>query len=184
LVTWFAASLWAGPTIKRAGLLPEFLYWIILIVGFVLLLGLYINHYDMVYRFWRTLSGALCWTMAVLVVAGLAISWWARVHLGPLWSGTITRKNNHRVVDTGPYALVRHPIYAGLMLSVCATAVVQGTPTSFVGALLMVLAYYTKARQEERFLREELGPDAYDAYEERVPMLVPFLKGINTAKPV
>ena len=176
LVSWFAAALWVGPTIKRAGVLGELLYRVLGIVGFVLLFGFYINRYDMVYRFWRTPTGALGWAMVALVVAGFAFCWWARVHLGSLWSGTITRKNNYCVVDTGPYALVRHPIYTGMTLSVFATAIVQGTPTSVLGATLMVLSYYTKARLEERFLREELGPGAYDAYAKRVPMLMPFTR--------
>jgi protein-S-isoprenylcysteine O-methyltransferase Ste14 len=176
LVTWFVAALWVGPTIKRAGVLREFLYRVLGIVGFVLLFGFYFNRYDMVYRFWRTPSGNFGWAMVALVAAGFAFCSWARVRLGPLWSGTITRKDNHRIVDTGPYALVRHPIYIGIMISVFATAIVYGTPTSFLGAALMALGFYTKARQEERFLRKELGPEAYDAYEKRVPMFVPFVR--------
>ncbi len=39
------------------------------------------------------------------------------MHLGRLWSGNITRKTGRRVIDTGPYALVRHPIYTGLLLA-------------------------------------------------------------------
>jgi protein-S-isoprenylcysteine O-methyltransferase Ste14 len=175
LVTWFAAALWASPTIKRTGFLSEFLYRVNGIVGFVLLIGFYSNHFDMVYRFWRTPTGTFGWAMVALVAAGFTFSWWARALLGPLWSGTITRKNNHRVVDTGPYAVVRHPIYTGISLSVLATAVAHGTPTSFLGAALMVLGFYAKARLEERFLRKELGPEPYDAYARHVPMLVPFL---------
>ncbi|MGC9952733.1 MAG: isoprenylcysteine carboxylmethyltransferase family protein [Rhizomicrobium sp.] len=180
-VTWFAATLWVSPTIKRAGVLGELLYRVLGIVGFVLLFGFYSNHYDMVYRFWRTPSGDFGWAMVALVVAGFAFSWWARATLGPLWSGTITRKNNHRIVDTGPYALVRHPLYIGITISVLATAIVHGTPTSFLGAALMALGFYSKARQEERFLRKELGPEAYDAYAKRVPMLVPFPKRAGIA---
>ena len=174
-VTWFVAALWVGPTIRRAGVLGELLYRVLGIVGFVLLFGFYSNRFDMIYRFWRTPSGNFGWAMTVLVVAGFALAWWARVHLGPLWSGTITRKRDHRIVDTGPYALVRHPIYIGISLSVFATAIVYGTPTSFLGAALMMLGFYAKARLEEGFLRKEMGPEAYDAYAKRVPMLVPFL---------
>ena len=146
------------------------------IAGFLLLFGFYTSRYDIVYRLWRTPTGVLGWTMVGLAVAGFAFCWWARLQLGSLWSGTITRKHDHRVVETGPYALVRHPIYTGLTLSVIATDVVQGTPTSFLGAALMVAAYYIKARLEERFLRQELGPQAYGAYAKRVAMLVPFLR--------
>ena len=176
VVTWFAAAPWISPTIKQVGVLRGFLYWALAVVGFFLLFGFYSNRYDMIYRFWRTLNGVLGWMMMALVVAGFAFSWWARVHLGPLWAGTVSRKDGHHVVDTGPYALVRHPIYTGLALAAFATAIAHGTPTSFLGAVLMTAGWYVKAQIEERFLREELGPDAYDAYAKRVPMLVPFLK--------
>jgi protein-S-isoprenylcysteine O-methyltransferase Ste14 len=174
VVTWFAATPWITPTIKRAGVLRGLLYWVLAIVGFFLLFGFYSNRYDMVYRFWRTLNGVLGWAMMALVVAGFAFTWWARVHLGPLWADPVTRKNNHRAAETGPYALVRHPVYTGLMLAAFATAIALGTPSSFVGAALMTAGWYVKAQMEERFLREELGPEAFDAYAKRVPLLVPF----------
>lgn len=86
----------------------------------------------------------------------------------------MTRKTGHRVIDTGPYAIVRHPIYAGLILALSMTAAIGGTPLSVAGGLLLIAGITLKARLEERFLREELGPQAYDAYARRVPMLLPF----------
>jgi protein-S-isoprenylcysteine O-methyltransferase Ste14 len=96
------------------------------------------------------------------------------LHLGRLWSASVTRKEDHRVVDSGPYAIVRHPIYTGLLIAAVATAVIKGTPIAFVGVVLMTIAFVIKGRLEENFLREELGREAYDAYRKRVPMLVPF----------
>ena len=176
LVSWLAAALWSGPALKRGDLLQESLYRVMAIAGFVLLFGFFVSRYDIIYRLWRTPTGILGWTMVALVVVCFAFCWWARIQLGSLWSGPITRKHDHRVVETGPYAIVRHPIYTGLTLCVIATAVVQGTPTSFIGAALMTLCYYIKALLEERFLRQELGAQGYDAYSKRVPMFVPFLR--------
>jgi protein-S-isoprenylcysteine O-methyltransferase Ste14 len=108
------------------------------------------------------------------MVVGFAFCWWARIHLGKLWSGIITRKTDHRIVDTGPYGLVRHPIYTGLLLAILATMVAKGTIIGIAGAAVIATGIYMKARLEERFLRQELGPAAYDEYAGRVPMLVPF----------
>ncbi len=83
-------------------------------------------------------------------------------------------KADHRVVDTGPFAIVRHPIYTGFILAALSMAIARGTSLSFLGLALIVLGFWLKARLEERFLRAELGPDAYDAYAGRVPMLVPW----------
>ena len=175
LVSWWTAAVWANPTIKRAGLLSEFLYRALAVVGFFLLFGFASGRYDMIYRFWRTPNNWVGWVMVFLTVAGFSFCWWARIHLGRLWSSSVTRKHDHHIVDSGPYAFVRHPIYTGITLASLATAIVCGTPSAFLGAALMTTGWYIKARVEERFLREELGPEAYDSYARRVPMLVPFV---------
>ena len=114
------------------------------------------------------------WTLVAVAALGFACTWWARIHLGRLWSGTVTRKAEHHVVDTGPYAIVRHPIYTGILIALLATALVRGTATALVGFVLLTVGFYLKARLEESFLRSELGEDAYGAYARRVPMLIPF----------
>lgn len=91
------------------------------------------------------------------------------------WSGSVSRKAEHHIVDTGPYRIVRHPIYTGIIVASAATAAQRGTGQAWLGMGLMTLGWYIKARMEERFLRDELGPDAYGAYSRRVPMLVPFI---------
>jgi protein-S-isoprenylcysteine O-methyltransferase Ste14 len=173
IVSWLLAAFWASRTEKRPALSWEtFIYRIALAAGAVLLTP------------WaaRTLTAPPLWhvgfygayALAGLTLAGLLFAWWGRIHIGRLWSGTITRKEGHRVVDTGPYALVRHPIYTGLIFAVFATAFAQATASALAGAALIALGLWLKARIEERFLTAELGADAYGAYRGRVPMLVPF----------
>ena len=113
--------------------------------------------------------------LAALTVAGTLFTWWARIHLGRFWSNAITRKEGHRVIDTGPYGLVRHPIYTGLIGAMLATGIAIGTITALLGTLLITFGLWRKARMEEGFLTTELGADAYGAYCRRVPMLIPFL---------
>jgi protein-S-isoprenylcysteine O-methyltransferase Ste14 len=91
-----------------------------------------------------------------------------------MWSGWITKKECHHIVDTGPYGIVRHPIYTGLIASAFATALMKGTILALLGATVMTLGFWIKARLEERFLREQLGLATYDDYRRRVPMLMPF----------
>jgi protein-S-isoprenylcysteine O-methyltransferase Ste14 len=109
-------------------------------------------------------------------VAGFAFAWWARIYLGTLWSGQVTLKPDHHIVDTGPYALVRHPIYTGILTAVLATMAAKGTLPGVAGAAIILVGVWMKARIEERWLRQELGAEAYDGYARRVPMLVPFLR--------
>src|SRR5262249_43552890 len=121
-------------------------------------------------------GNTLGWMLVAIALAGFLFTWWARIVLGKLWSGDVTRKEAHRIVDRGPYALVRHPIYTGIILASFATAAMRGTVSSFAGAARMTVSWYIKARLEESFLREQLGSEDYDAYARRVPMLVPFVK--------
>lgn len=118
--------------------------------------------------------------LAGLTLAGTLFTWWARLHLGRFWSNAITRKAGHRVIDTGPYGIVRHPIYTGLIGAMLATAVAVGTVTALLGALLIAFGLWQKARMEEGFLSTELGADAYGPYCRRVPMLIPFLQPRGT----
>jgi protein-S-isoprenylcysteine O-methyltransferase Ste14 len=170
-LSWFIAAVWSRRTAARPSFVQELPYRVVTAIGALLLFGVEFRAFP---HGWDV-SYDVAWLMVALIVAGFAFCWWARIHLGALWSGTITRKQDHRVVETGPYALVRHPIYTGLLLAGFATAIARGRWEALIGAFLFVLGCWIKARQEERFLSEELGPE-YAAYRKRVPMLVPFLK--------
>ena len=110
--------------------------------------------------------------LAAVMLAGLSLTWWARIYLGPLWSSVITRKEDHSIVDTGPYALVRHPIYTGLIIALLATAAAEGRATALIGAAFVIFGVWLKARTEERFLMAELGAEIYGSYCRRVSMLI------------
>jgi protein-S-isoprenylcysteine O-methyltransferase Ste14 len=111
----------------------------------------------------------------LLVVLGLIFAWWARIHLGRLWSSGVTKKAGHYLVDSGPYGIVRHPIYTGILLAILATTAAKGTVLGIAGCLLVMLGAWSKARLEEQWLIRELGEDIYQSYRQRVPMLVPFV---------
>ncbi len=180
MVSWFVAALWVNRTVKTPGFGAN-AYRIFAIAGFALLLayaGRPTRHgfqQVSIGQIWQ-LSPDAKWAMVGLATLGFAFCWWARIHLGRLWSGAITRKEDHHVVDTGPYAIVRHPIYTGLLTAALATAMVRGTSLAVAGFALLVIAYVMKGRAEENFLRTELGAQAYDAYARKTAMLVPFVK--------
>jgi len=171
-VTWLGAAVWSGRAEKRATFWDVSAYRLLAAIGAILLwhgtaraLGLS--------RLWHVGYGG-AYALAAVTLAGIAFAWWARLHLGRLWSGSITLKERHRIVDTGPYSLVRHPIYTGLIGATLATAAAQATATAVVGWVLIVLGLWLKARAEERFLIDQFGSESYAAYQRRVPMLVPF----------
>lgn len=173
VISWLVAAFWSERTAQRPGFGSELLYRVVTLIGAALLFGFVSRSYHGPLGLW-SLSESANWALLGICAAGFVFCWWARLHLGKLWSGWITRKEGHRIVDTGPYGIVRHPIYTGLIASVLATAVMKGTMLALAGALIMTLGFWIKARLEEKFLREQLGAEAYDAYRRRVPMLVPF----------
>jgi protein-S-isoprenylcysteine O-methyltransferase Ste14 len=182
--TWIVAALWANRTVKRPPLGREVLYRLLTLAGFVLLLGAGFRWHDgqltalpisglLGTQYWHA-PLAVQWAMVAVAVLGFVFAWWARIHLGRLWSGRITRKEGHHIVDSGPYAIVRHPIYTGILTAAIASTVLMGNLHSILGTVFLTVGYWLKARLEERFLREELGAADYDAYRGRVPMLVPL----------
>ncbi len=113
------------------------------------------------------------WAAAIVVAAGLLFTVWARVHLGTNWSGFVTIKHGHELVMTGPYAIVRHPIYTGLLLAFVGSAMARGEWRGVIAVVLAGSALWRKLRFEERWMRERFG-ERYDAYARRVPALVPY----------
>ena len=112
--------------------------------------------------------------MTGLCAVGFAFAWWARLTLGDLWSGTVSKKVDHEIVDHGPYAVVRHPIYTGILFAAFVLAIQIGTLASLLGAVLLAIGLWMRAKVEERFLSAELSEGAYSNYLGRTPMLMPF----------
>ena len=175
LLTWWAAAFWSTRAIRRPRLGSQLPFRVCVIAGAALVFGLNGRGLGSGTVLWRPDAIAAAPFFAV-TIAGLAFTWWARLTLGRLWSSGVTRKAEHRIVDTGPYGLVRHPIYTGVIVAACAIAFVPLTSLTLIGAALLAFGFYLKGRLEEGFLRQELGADAYDEYARRVPMLVPTLK--------
>ena len=171
LLSWLAASFWSKRPMARPPLRDELVYRTLTVVGAALIFW-QVERVDVLGQLWVAIP-VLGWLSVILAAAGFGFAWWARLHLGTLWSSSVTRKDDHKIIDTGPYGMVRHPIYTGLLLALYATALDHGTIFAVVGVLVLTTAFIVKARLEERFLNTELGP-RYGQYERRVPMLVPF----------
>jgi protein-S-isoprenylcysteine O-methyltransferase Ste14 len=172
-LSWMAASFWSGRTEKRAATRETWIYRAAIFAGVVLMTP-WVAQGTGERRIWDA-GNDVAFGLIVVMLLGLLLTWLARIHLGRLWSSAITRKERHRVVDTGPYAFVRHPIYTGIITALASTAAIQATLAALVGATLICSGLWLKARAEERFLMAELDPDDYGSYCRRVPMLVPFL---------
>ena len=108
----------------------------------------------------------------LLVAAGLALSVWARWHLGRNWSGIVTVKQGHTLVTTGPYCRVRHPIYTGLLVGLVGTALAIGAPYGFIATALILVGLVIKLHVEEERMHDTFRAD-YEAYSRRTARLIP-----------
>jgi protein-S-isoprenylcysteine O-methyltransferase Ste14 len=109
-----------------------------------------------------------------LVGLGLGFCAWARLALGGNWSGAVALKEHHELIQSGPYALVRHPIYTGMLAMVLGTVVDYPAVYSYVILVVIVVVFFFKSRREERLMIEHF-PDQYPAYRSRVKALIPFV---------
>jgi protein-S-isoprenylcysteine O-methyltransferase Ste14 len=109
----------------------------------------------------------------VLFALGLGLAVWARVHLGRNWGTPMSQKDEPELVTSGPYRLVRHPIYSGILLAGAGTAVALSWLWLSAVALAGIYFVYA-ATVEERHLSEQF-PDDYPLYRRSTKMLVPFV---------
>jgi protein-S-isoprenylcysteine O-methyltransferase Ste14 len=114
------------------------------------------------------------WIGAAITAGGLIFAVWARVHLGRNWSRSVTVKEEHELITTGPYALVRHPIYTGILVGFLGTAIALSQVRGFLAFILIFIALWGKLRREEAWMRSQFG-ETYAAYARHTAALVPYL---------
>jgi protein-S-isoprenylcysteine O-methyltransferase Ste14 len=114
------------------------------------------------------------WLGAAVTLAGLLFAVWAREHLGANWSRSVTIKQDHELITTGPYALVRHPIYTGILAGFLGTMVALAQVRGVIAFALVFLALWIKLRMEEQWMRSQFG-ETYANYVRHTSALVPWL---------
>jgi protein-S-isoprenylcysteine O-methyltransferase Ste14 len=163
LVIWYAiGALWlvmafnTKRTIKRRGFALRLL---VLAVVASLLLRNRVGVNKVHEHLWAP-TATLGWLGVAFVIAGAAFAVWARFTIGTNWSGDVTLKEDHELIQRGPYALVRHPIYTALFTMLLGTALAFGQYETSVIFVLAVLIFSIKMRAEERLMTEAF-PDQY-----------------------
>jgi protein-S-isoprenylcysteine O-methyltransferase Ste14 len=171
-VTWLIAAFWTKRSVYQENRWQRLGYMIPLLVGaYLVFKGARLSH-PLDLRVIPRLD-ALAWTGVVLCIAGLAFCFWARFTLGRNWSGVVTLKGGHELITQGPYALVRHPIYTGLLTMFVATVIVLGHVAGIIALPLMFVSIWIKLRHEEKLMLQEF-PDQYPGYQRRVKCLIPL----------
>jgi protein-S-isoprenylcysteine O-methyltransferase Ste14 len=176
-VAWFAYWMVAARNVKvtrrREGFATFLLNRIFVVIG-ALLLVVHRQPFHWLNGRFVAPSMAMYWLGLVIVAAGLGFAVWARLHLGRNWSATVTIKEDHELIRSGPYGVVRHPIYTGLLLALLGTATAIGEWRGLIAFVLFAVGFVIKLKAEERFMRETFG-EQYARYCAKVPALIPFV---------
>jgi protein-S-isoprenylcysteine O-methyltransferase len=172
-VLWILPAVFGKRTVRRQTNGSRILQLILLLVAYVLIvngeLGLDWLNLQLVPE--GRASTAVGYG---LLMAGMLFAGWARLFLGGNWSSSVTLKEGHTLVQSGPYRIVRHPIYTGLLVALLGTAIALGELRCFLGVLLAAIAWKIKSMSEETLMVQQFG-DQYARYREQVKGLVPYL---------
>ncbi|MBU6231851.1 isoprenylcysteine carboxylmethyltransferase family protein [Patescibacteria group bacterium] len=169
IAVWAASALFAKKTAKRASLR----WWLvrIIFIPIVIILARISGMKPGSFLLLYIEDPALRAIGAVLVLSGIALAIWARYHLGRNWGMPMSEKADAELVTAGPYAYIRHPIYAGIFLAVLGSALVFGI--LWVLVLAIYVGYFLVSVRKEDEIMARLFPDAYPAYKARTKKVIP-----------
>lgn len=174
-VAWVIAAMTSKRSVQHQGSESRLLQIAVQVVAYWLLLGspFWLRGTVMTDDLLPATSAVALFGLS-LTTAGMLFCVWARITIGRNWSGAVTIKQDHQLIRTGPYRLVRHPIYTGLMTAALGTAIVFLRAECFAGVALMTLGFSYKLRIEEQFMLQQFGEE-YARYREQVRALIPFV---------
>ena len=170
---WLLAAVSTKRTVYRESRAQRLRYWMLLVTAWLLLGYGRALPYPVNARIIPRTT-AIAYAAAFVCVAGLAFALWARMTLGRNWSGVVTLKKGHELVEGGPYGVVRHPIYTGMLTMFFATALIQSHVAGCLGVLLMFASFWIKLGREETLMLQQF-PVRYAAYQQRVKRIIPFV---------
>jgi len=172
LAYWMIAAFFANRSKVQENHLIRLTHSLPLLAGFVLMFHIGFDGSLIHDRFFNSLTIRRAGIAPTAL--GLLFSVWARVHLGRYWSGIITLKEGHKLIRTGPYRFVRHPIYTGLLIAALGSAISAATGDAFIGFALILISIFFKSRREETLLTGEFGEE-YLRFKREVPGLCPLI---------
>jgi protein-S-isoprenylcysteine O-methyltransferase Ste14 len=168
---WLVSAFSRKKTKRRESTGQRLVYVVPLIFGLCFLFGAGARHGWLAVRFLPA-EPWMEWTGVSLTACGVGIACWARYHLGANWSGTVTLKQGHELIRTGPYRNIRHPIYTGMLLAILGSAVAVGEIRTLLAFVVAAISFYIKARREESFLTQEFGSN-FAEHQRQTGMFLP-----------
>ena len=173
LTYWFVNAPKVKATAETQGNLSRGLYMLVMVSAFVITyakaFAIGVLGYQLIPA--GDVSGAVGLGVCI---SGVAFAIWARRTLGDNWSGRVTLKKEHELIQSGPYRIVRHPIYTGFEIGLLGVAITIGQLKGLAGVSILFANHYFKTRMEEEIMYRTF-PTQYADYARRVKRLIPFV---------
>jgi protein-S-isoprenylcysteine O-methyltransferase Ste14 len=166
-LTGWLYNLRCAPKIERRRLSP------VVLLGAVLAWGISASIPEPVWDVMTVNAVAVRQAGVLLLIVGTALAVWGRVALGTMWTGAPAQRARHKLCTAGPFAIVRHPIYLGVLAMLAGTAAVYGFGSWTGPVVAAAIGLGLKIRVEERLMLETFGRE-YEAYRRRVRGLLPL----------
>ncbi|MDC8001212.1 isoprenylcysteine carboxylmethyltransferase family protein [Aequorivita todarodis] len=175
LIVWIIGALQTKKTDKQEPLLKRFLwYWFPLIIAGLLLgptewfMGMWIRENFVEHT---NLVGIIGASIAWL---GTLLACWSRFSLGKNWSVSVQLKKDHELITTGPYKIIRHPIYTAILLLFIGNTLIVGDYRAILAILIVFFSLWRKLKLEEQWLTEHFGKTYID-YKAKTKALFPWV---------
>jgi protein-S-isoprenylcysteine O-methyltransferase Ste14 len=158
---WIALAFGSKKTKQREGLVSRLTYILVAWLAMYAMLstrslGAWARVEILPYQAWMGPLGI------AITALGFALTLWARFTLGRNWSGNVTIKVDHELIRTGPYRIVRHPIYTGIIVALIGTAIARDQWRGVVAVVLLWASFTIKRLKEEQFMRKTFGEQYVD----------------------
>jgi protein-S-isoprenylcysteine O-methyltransferase Ste14 len=170
---WLFASVFSKPTMKTGSPRARLAYLVLAVAG-GFCIGDKALQWGWLGQRFLPFSPRILFIGALLTSLGCILAIWSRVALGSNWSGGPAVKQGHVLIQQGPYALSRHPIYTGFLTAVLGTTFAVARYRAGLGFVLVLLSLLMKITQEEKLMTESF-PEEYPRYRNRVRALVPWV---------
>ncbi|MGC4038274.1 MAG: isoprenylcysteine carboxylmethyltransferase family protein [Chitinophagaceae bacterium] len=169
---WLLTGFRTKSTIRKEPGARRFAYLILVLLAFAFVYSRYLSPGFMGKEIFKP---SLISSYAGLIICILSVAYAivARYWLGNNWSGTVTVKKNHELIQNGPYAITRHPIYTGIFLGLSGAALIQAEVKDALAVVLIFVALEMKMVKEEKFMNETFP--GYKEYTKRTKKLIPFI---------
>jgi protein-S-isoprenylcysteine O-methyltransferase len=172
MVYWLLAGMHTKITVKKEASGIRLVYLALMFAAFALV---YFSRLHIGFLGMKFISPNIYtpWIGLVLHLCGIGLAMAARWKLGENWSGTVTVKKDHELIQTGPYALTRHPIYTGIFFGLLGAVVIQGETRGLIALVILFLALHIKIAKEETFMKQ-LFP-SYTRYVRSTKKFIPLI---------